>query len=107
MKLTSQICVLNARRYQMTDDKTGEVVAGVKITYIEEWSGELRQNESGVEVLSAIMDYSDWDKFANLPALYDAEFKMSAGSRGRPTLRLISAKYVQPFAPFGAGGAKR
>ena len=36
MKLTSQICVLNARRYQMTVDKTGEEVAGVKITYIGE-----------------------------------------------------------------------
>ena len=100
MKLTSTICILQARRYQMTDEKTGELVAGVKITYVEDWTGEQRQNSSGVDVLSATMPYDDWERFAQLPALYDAEFKLGAGARGKPMLRIVNVTYAQPFQPF-------
>ena len=53
MKLTSDITVLSARRYSMTDDKSGELVQGCKISYVEDWAGQNKQNSSGVSVLSA------------------------------------------------------
>ena len=37
MKFTSDVVVLSARRYSMTDDKTGELVQGTKIEYVEDW----------------------------------------------------------------------
>lgn len=100
MKLTSQITVLAARRYNMTDDKTGELVQGIKLTYVESWDGSVSQNSSGLELLSATMGYDEWNAFMQLPAMFDAEFVLTAGSRGRPTLKITSLQYVQPFKPF-------
>ena len=107
MKMTSQICVLRASRYNMTDKETGELVTGIKVTYVEDWVGQCKQNGSGVEVLSATMPYDDWDKFQSLPAMYEADFTLSAGARGKPMLRISDMRYVQPFSVSVAAKAKQ
>lgn len=99
MKMTSEICVLCARRYSMTDKETGELVRGVKVSYVEDWQGNVAQNQCGVEILSATMPYEMWDKFQRLPAIYSAEFAMYAGAKGKAMLRAVSMDYVQPFMP--------
>lgn len=105
MKMTSQICVLRASRYSMTDKETGELVTGIKVTYVEDWVGQCRQNASGVEVLSATMPYDKWDAFLSLPAMYEADFELSAGARGKPMLRIKDMRYSQPFSASVAASA--
>ena len=53
MKFANDVVVLSARRYSMVDDKTGEVVQGCKIQYVEDGEGQLQQNRSGVGGVSA------------------------------------------------------
>lgn len=102
MKFVNDIVVLSARRYSMTDDKTGELVQGCKVQYVEDWEGQLQQNRSGVAVLSANLPYDRFGDFAQLPATYSASFVLEEGSRGRPQLRLVSVTFKAPFVPPAA-----
>lgn len=107
MKFTNDVVVLSARRYSMVDDKTGEVVQGCKIQYVEDWEGQLQQNRSGVAVLSANLPYDRFGDFAKLPATYSATFQLEEGARGRPQLRMISVEFKTPFAvPRSSGSGK-
>lgn len=98
MKLSSDITVLSARRYSMTDDKTGELVQGCKISYVEDWNGQNKQNSSGVAILSANMPFDHFSQFAKLPAVYSADFELTEGARGRPVLRLVACQYKTAVA---------
>ncbi len=99
MKIKSEIVVLNARRYAMKDESTGELVQGTKISYIEDWSSQIKQNSTGVSVLSANLAYDDFGKFSKVPAVFDAEFQLTEGARGRAVLRLTSCNFKAPFTP--------
>ena len=101
MKFTNDVVVLSARRYSMVDDKTGELVQGCKVQYIEDWEGQLAQNRSGVAVLAATMPYDRFADFQQLPATYSATFQLEEGARGRPQLRMISVEFKAPFKPAG------
>ena len=98
MKLTSDITVLSARRYSMTDEKSGELVQGCKISYVEDWAGQNKQNSSGVSVLSANLPYDAFSQFAKLPAIFSADFEITEGARGRAVLRLVACQYKTAVA---------
>lgn len=113
MKFTSDVVVLSARRYSMTDDKTGELVQGTKIEYVEDWDPQPQQNKRGLSVLSANFPYETFDRLGDVPAVYSADFRLVAGARGKPTVALTNLSYREPFKPFPksqpgkpAGGAK-
>ena len=105
MKFTNDIVVLSARRYSMVDEKTGEVVQGCKIQYVEDWTGQLQQNRSGVAVLSANLPYDRFADFANLPATCSATFILEEGARGRPQLRMTTVEVGAPFTVLAARAA--
>ena len=72
MKFTSNVVVLSARRYSMTDEKTGELVQGTKIEYVEDWEPQPQQNKRGLSVLSANFPYELFDRLGDVPAVYSA-----------------------------------
>lgn len=62
MKFTSDVTILSARRYQMADDKTGELIQGTKIAYVEDWDGQTEQNKrrrSGAFCKFSLRDFRD------------------------------------------------
>ena len=67
MKFTSDVVVLSARRYSMTDEKTGELVQGTKVQYIEDWNDCMEQNKRGVSVLSANFPFKWFDDLPICP----------------------------------------
>ena len=106
MKFTSDVTVLSARRYQMADDKTGELIQGTKIAYVEDWDGQTEQNKRGVPVLSANFPYETFETLGALPAVFSATFTMQEGARGRAVLKLSSLEYKSPFRPLSKTGVK-
>lgn len=108
MKFTSDVVVLSARRYSMTDDKTGEVVQGTKIEYVEDWDPQPQQNKRGLNVLSANFPYATFEALGDVPAVYSADFQLVAGARGRAAVSMTNLHYREPFKPFAnkSGGAK-
>lgn len=108
MKFTSDVVVLSARRYSMTDEKTGEVVQGTKIEYVEDWDPQPQQNKRGLNVLSANFPYATFEALGDVPAVYSADFQLVAGARGRAAVSMTNLYYREPFKPFAnkSGGAK-
>ena len=108
MKFTSEVVVLSARRYSMTDEKTGELVQGTKIEYVEDWDPQPQQNKRGLSVLSANFPYELYDSLGDVPAVYSADFQLVAGARGKATVAMTNLHYREPFKPFAnkSGGAK-
>ena len=108
MKFTSDVVVLSARRYSMTDEKTGEVVQGTKIEYVEDWDPQPQQNKRGLNVLSANFPYATFEALGDVPAVYSADFQLVAGARGRAAGSMTNLHYREPFKPFAnkSGGAK-
>ena len=108
MKFTSDVTVLSARRYQMADDKTGELIQGTKIAYVEDWDGQTEQNKRGVPVLSANFPYATFEALGDVPAVYSADFQLVAGARGKAAVSMTNLHYREPFKPFAnkSGGGK-
>lgn len=100
MKFTSDVVVLSARRYSMTDEKTGELVQGTKIEYVEDWEPQPEQNKRGLSVLTANFSYEMFETVGALPAVFSADFQLVAGARGKPTVKMGELTYKQPFRPF-------
>lgn len=106
MKFTSEVTVLSARRYSMAGEKTGELVQGTKINYVEDWDGQTEQNRRGVPVLSANFPYERFETLGALPAVFRATFVMQEGARGRAVLKLSELEYKSPFNPVSKAGVK-
>ena len=104
MKFTSEVTVLSARRYSMADEKTGELIQGTKISYVEDWDGQTEQNRRGVPVLSANFPYENFETLGVLPAVFQATFVMQEGARGRAVLKLSALEYKCPFNPSAKVG---
>ena len=107
MKFTSDVVVLSARRYSMTDDKTGELVQGTKIEYVEDWDPQPQQNKRGLSVLSANFPYDTYETLGDVPVVYSADFQLVAGAR-KAAVSMTNLHYREPFKPFAnkSGGAK-
>ena len=99
MKFTSDVVVLSARRYSMTDEKTGELVQGTKVQYIEDWNDCMEQNKRGVSVLSANFPFKWFDDLTDLPATYEADFQLAEGARGKPVVRMTALRFKAPIIP--------
>lgn len=93
----AKVLVLKVSRYSMTDDSTGELVQGTKVTYLQDFDSVEKQNQKGVELALSTMPYEMFEGFSALPAWYNAEFEMSADSKGRLSLRPSKMEYAEAF----------
>lgn len=102
MLMTGVITVLSARKYSMTDEKTGELVQGVIVKYVSDWAGLQKENGNGVEVLKANMPFESWDTLPAFPADCMASFRMRSGRGDHAMLDLDSLDFKSSFAPHSA-----
>jgi hypothetical protein len=89
-----QAIVIHTRRYQFSDERTGEVRSGCNLTYLLE--GEIDDSdERGVGFYTANVPYTVFEQIGVLPALCDLEIK---------TIRRKdnSGKYVPVTVPVNA-----
>ena len=83
--------LLSARRYDFKDDG-GKQVEGVTLTYITE-NVETDGDTRGCQPLSVVGAAALWPKLADVPGVYDLDFKQRPGPKGKPTLQLVGMKY--------------
>ncbi len=89
-----ETCVLlSARRYDFKDD-AGKQVDGVTLTYIIPGNAETEGDTRGVQPLSVSAPLAIWAELAELPGVYDLDFKQRPGPKGKPTLQLTGLKFV-------------
>jgi hypothetical protein len=92
-KIKMRVLVLRASRYSMTDEKTGELVEGTKINYVQDLDGETRQNTKGVDVAQAIIPYAQYEELGEIPAWFQGEFDMATNAKGAAMLKPVALKY--------------
>lgn len=97
-KVNLQAIVLSVRRYSFTDDKTGELLQGCKVTYLDGLEEkEIKQNQKGLNIITATFPYTDFEKFNSLPAYYNISFELSVNGKGQPFLRAKEAEFIEGF----------
>ncbi len=89
------VLILKVSRYSMTDEKTGELIEGTKVTYCQSLESTQKQNSLGVEILTGTMPYEAYESFTQLPAFYDVEFRMKSNSKGQAVLVPEKAEFAR------------
>lgn len=97
MAMKDMVTVLSARKYQMTDESTGELVQGVIVKYVNDWTGVEKENDNGVVVLKAAMPYESWEMLPALPADCMATFRLSTGRGDKAVLNIDSLEFKKGF----------
>ncbi len=87
--------VLGIRRYGFKDDGSGERVEGSKISYLT-LDAEDEEDSRGEIPLEVSAPRSLFEKFDELPAFYDLDFRQRPGRGGKPTLQIAGLKYSGP-----------
>lgn len=88
--------VTGVRPFNFANDD-GEKVQGITVYYLDtvNENSEYGKGHSALN-LTLIGDHSD--KFSVIPGIYDLTFRQARDNKGRPTLRLQDAEYLQPFS---------
>lgn len=96
--MKTRVIVLGVSRYSFPDQKSGELIEGAKVSYIEESPAD-EENVAGHTPQTANMKYGYFDTIYNsgVPAVYDANLTVSLTGR-KPTLKIEGFDYVGPFS---------
>ena len=95
--IQSEIILLYANQYDMTDEQTGERTRGTSLSYYFNTGLEPIHNNDGSKGLRPAKSSSDWmlmSKIEKAPALYMATFEMSIGSNMKPVLKILDLEYM-------------
>ena len=86
--------LLSARRYSFRDDAARQV-EGVTLSYL---TGEREegQDRRGLEPLTITGGLEVFSGLQEVPGLYEMGFRQRPGKNGRPTLQVVSVRYVGP-----------
>lgn len=96
-QMESNIILLFANQYDITDESTGERTRGTSINYYFSTGFEPIHNNDGSKGMRPAKSSSDWmlmTKINNAPALYKAKFEMSIGSNMKPVLKILDLDYI-------------
>lgn len=86
--------VLGASRYDFVNDRK-EQISGAKVIYIDQ--PEVGPNRKGYVPLNVPAEsVFVFDSFVQLPGIYNLDFRMRADGKGKPTLVLTSAEFIEP-----------
>lgn len=90
--MKTQIILLYAGQWSMTDERTGEFNSGTTVNYYFNTNLTAEDNTNGTKGTRPAKSTCDFDlmkKIVKAPALYDAEFTMNIGSDGKPVLKIV------------------
>lgn len=98
--------ILSADRWELTDDKTGELRSGVVLYYVNQYRDPtdraigLRPTKT-----SATPEVFETVRKGGAPGLYQLDFRTRPGKEGKPTLVAAKAEFLRKLDLFGEAGA--
>lgn len=105
--MADRALVLSADRWEMPDEKTGEIRSGFSVWFINDYRddepGKLGYKPTKINATDEIFANL---KTANLPALFDLDFGSRPGAAGKATLTLTGVKHVNDVNVFGPSTVK-
>lgn len=78
--------------------RTGDKVSGCKVSYVSD-SKVSDRDSRGIPVYQITGSYELYEKFQDVPGLYELEIVMKPDSKGRPTQSLEDVKFFSPSVP--------
>lgn len=102
--MAERALVLSADQWSMPDERTGEIIKGTSIWYLNSY----RESTDGAVGFKPTKVSGSFYMFpqlsaAQLPALCDLEFGSRPGAAGKATLTLTGIKPIKPVNLFGSG----
>jgi len=90
------VLVLSADRWQLTDEKTGEIRAGILLHYVNQYR-EASDKAVGLRPtkISATTEVFDAIRKAGAPGFYKLDFRTRPGKESKPTLLAARAEFVR------------
>lgn len=91
--------VLGVQRFNFTDTTSGQVISGVKISYLDlESPVAVTDNYKGIQDMEiSARDLNVFNDFNIVPAVYDLNYDIVPGARGKAVVRYKSAKFVKDY----------
>lgn len=91
----SKHLVTGVRPYDFVNKDTGERLTGVKVYYLDNHA-ENEPNARGYFPLNISINGDHVQKFAEVPGIYELDFKSSPDKYGKPQIKLHDLKFVSP-----------
>ena len=89
-------CVLlSARRFSFEGEKDKRQVEGVTITYLEPGMAETGPERRGTAPLSVSAGPELWHKVAELPGVYECDFRKRPGKGGKAVEQLHDVTFIE------------
>lgn len=88
--------VLSADKWELTDEKTGEIRRGLSVWYINDYR-EPTDKFAGFKPSKVTADFESFAALAaaNLPAFCEMEYGSRTGAEGKATLVLVGIKPIK------------
>lgn len=99
MAINQRVIVLGVSRYKFPNEKTGELIEGCKVHYMEE-GFENQADSIGYVPQTAIIDFEEFEGFDpdKVPGVYTAALTVSMRTK-KPTLKVVGFEYIKPYTP--------
>lgn len=105
--MAERALILSCDRWDMTDEKTGEMRRGLSVWYVNDYRDDT-SDAFGYKPtkVSADVELIEQLRKASLPAMFEMHYGSRPGAQGKATLTLIKADHVGNVKLFGqASGA--
>jgi hypothetical protein len=100
--------ILSADKWEMTDERTGELRRGVSIWFVNDYREDTAL-AVGMKPTKVSGDISMFDqlKSAKLPAVFDLDYGSRPGKDGKPTLTLLGVTHIADIDAFSQPAAMK
>jgi len=105
--MSERALVLSVDKWEMPDEKTGEIRRGLSIWYVNEYREDTDASFGYKPTkVSAAPELMEQFRKARLPALFDMDYGSRPGAQGKATLTVIKAEGIANVNVFSAPVAK-
>jgi len=96
--MKTRVIILGVSRYSFPDQKTGQIIEGTKVNYVEQ-SRTDDENVVGHTPQTANLPYRDFDSLAfnPVPGIYDCTLKVDMSSR-KLGVKVSGFQYIAPLS---------
>lgn len=93
------VLILRAQRYEFTNDKTGEIIKGVNVHYINDFQVETENAVGDTPMKVSATDEAFAEiKAHKAPGIYEIGTRTKPGKDGQATVVLTKAKFKEAFS---------
>ena len=97
--MSETVLILRASKWEMTDEKTGEIRKGCTVHYINDYQVETPTAVGDAPMkVSATEEVFTEVKKHKAPGIYDMNTRTKPGKEGQATVVMTQAKFVKAFS---------